>query len=135
MIERDRINDHKSSQIVLVRHVISMPGDHIERTMRLLANKQLPLVLCDNFVILHVSIFVPGAGREEMPRIRQPVRSNRPQIGQSEVPTEHLQHISSRRLRNVNCKPHSLLNHADFVRFDDHLPEFSGDFQPSFLRN
>lgn len=44
MIERNRIDYHKFAQIILKRHVISMPSYYIERTMVLLGSKQFSLV-------------------------------------------------------------------------------------------
>lgn len=31
MIEADRVDHHKAGEIVLVRHIVTVPGDHIER--------------------------------------------------------------------------------------------------------
>lgn len=50
MIEANRIDDHKFGQIIFVRNVVSVPGDHIKRGMRLCGHKEGALKFRHNLI-------------------------------------------------------------------------------------
>ena len=72
VVERNRINDHESIEVVFEGDVIPVPSHHVERTMVLLGGEQLTLVLA-NYLVIGVSILVPCHRRFEVPWIRQAV--------------------------------------------------------------
>jgi len=43
VIVRNGVYDHELAEVVLVRRVIPMPGDHVKRRMILFGNKELTL--------------------------------------------------------------------------------------------
>lgn len=59
MIEADRVDDHELSQIVFVRHVISMPGDHVERRVILRGLEQGALELRDDLEVSDGAVLKP----------------------------------------------------------------------------
>ena len=60
MIEGDRVNDTEVGQVVLVGHIVSVPGNHVVGGMILVSHEQLALVFGDNFVGWHFMVLVPG---------------------------------------------------------------------------
>lgn len=74
MIIRNGVDDHKIGQVVLVRNVVSVPGDDIERAVTLLRFKEMAGVLVHNLVG-HFEVFVVCCRSLEVPRVGQAVRT------------------------------------------------------------
>lgn len=50
MIKRNRIDNHKLAQVVLIRYIVAVPSDYIERTMILFTYEQASLVFTYYFI-------------------------------------------------------------------------------------
>lgn len=101
MIKWNSVDDHEFSQIVLVRHIITMPSNHIKAGMILnykvdininkqLVNKELKtylnctkvfaLILVHNLKSDIISLFKPCSRSFEMPRVCKTIGPNWTQI-------------------------------------------------------
>jgi len=74
VIEGYRVDDHESIEVVLVRYIIAVPGDHIEGTVTLVGHKQLSLIFAHDLVS-DFAILVPSHRCLKISRIRQAVRT------------------------------------------------------------
>lgn len=74
VVKGDRVDDHKSIEIIFVRYVIAMPCDYVEGTVTLISRKQLSLIFAYDLVI-DLAILVPSHRRLKVSRTRQAVRS------------------------------------------------------------
>lgn len=103
MIEADRIDGHEARQIVLERHIVAVPGDHIEWRMLLQRHQQSTLIFRHHTVndIGAVAVLKPGGRRLEVARIRQTVGADRPKIGQLEVVVVHFENVAAARRESV----------------------------------
>lgn len=72
MVKSDRVDGHKTVQIVLIRDVISMPGDDIKRAVVLIRPEEGALELGENLPGV-ASVFEVGRGVEEVSRIGKSV--------------------------------------------------------------
>ena len=104
MIELDGIDDHEVGQILLVRSIIAMPGNHIERTVLLRSLKQMPLVLIDDRIIDSIDILEPGTWSQEVARLASPLA----QVWKLEVAIVYFQHVASRWAVHQDTEAHSL---------------------------
>ena len=84
MIERNASDCVESLQIVTIRRVISVPADDIERRMIGFTSPQIPAEFGDNLTF-RFDIFKPRNRRFKITRICQPVRPDRPKIGQPKL--------------------------------------------------
>lgn len=74
VIEGDGVDNHEPIEVVLVRHIIAMPRDHIEGTVTLAGHEQCSLIFAYDLVI-DLTILVPCNRRLEVSRIRQAICS------------------------------------------------------------
>ena len=72
VVEGDGIDDHEVLEVVLVRRVVAVPGDHVERAVILSGLEQTSLIFVDDFIV-DVDVFEPGRWRLEISRIGQTV--------------------------------------------------------------
>ena len=108
MIELDGIDDHEVGQIVLVRSIIAMPGNHIEWTVLLRSLKQMSLVLIDDRIIDSIDILEPGTWSQEVARVGKSIGSDRAQVWKLEVAIVYFQHVASRWAVHQDTEAHSL---------------------------
>ena len=96
MIEADRVDDVEAREVVLVRRVVAVPGDDVERRMVDLRRHRLP----QNFATSSsgaVDVLVRGDRRQEVARVGEPVRADRAELGQAERRAVILADIAARR--------------------------------------
>jgi hypothetical protein len=95
MVERDRANRVKSTQVVFIGSVIAMPGDDVERRVVDLARPQIAAEFRD---LLHGSLTVlkPGDGGLEIARVRKAVGSDGAQVGKAKLLAVVLANIAAR---------------------------------------
>ena len=79
MIVADGAERVEAAQVVFVRRVVAVPGDHVQRRMIDAAPSTVPAEFRHQLEV-PVAILVRGDRREEIARIRQPVRADRPEI-------------------------------------------------------
>src|SRR5882724_11493351 len=84
MIERDRADRIKSSQIVSIGGVVAVPRNDVERRMIDLARPEVTAKLC-NELVRAILVLVPRDRRLKITRIRQPIRTDRPEIGEAKL--------------------------------------------------
>src|SRR6202048_3718558 len=95
MVEAHCIDEIEIRQIVLIRHVIPVPGDDVQRRMIDRRCPESSLKLGHNPEIAF-AIFKLRYWSQKVARIRQPVRANRPQIRQTKQRTIVLADITAR---------------------------------------
>lgn len=74
VIERDRVHDHESIQIVLVGDIITMPRDNVEGTVSLRCGKEFTLIF-RNYRKRYVAVFEPRDWRQEVARVSKTIRT------------------------------------------------------------
>mmetsp|Transcript_41923 Transcript_41923/g.64167 ORF Transcript_41923/g.64167 Transcript_41923/m.64167 type:complete len:311 (-) Transcript_41923:207-1139(-) len=134
-------------QVILVRAVVSVPGNDIEGRVVLLILEELASILALDIPCV-VSILVPGSRRLEVHGVGESISSNGSEIRQNEVLLESLANVSSclnlcaligvKLIASgiqVNLELDSSLNNADLEGLNSHPSEFGGDEQRSFLRH
>ncbi len=73
MIKRDGVDDTEVLEVVLVRHVVAVPGDDIEGRVILVSDEEMALILGNDFEVGNVAVFVPSNGSEEVTGIGQSI--------------------------------------------------------------
>ncbi len=73
MIKRDRIDDAEVLEVVLVGHVVAVPGDNIEGRVILVGDEEMTLILGNDFEVGNVAVLVPSDGSEEVAGVGQSV--------------------------------------------------------------
>src|ERR1700677_1210168 len=82
MIKAHRVNAIEIRQIIFIRHIISVPPNDIQRRVINRCCPQSSLELSHNPVIA-LLIFKGRNWSQKIPRIGQPVRTNRPEVGET----------------------------------------------------
>ena len=83
MVEGNRVDAVESREVIFVRRVVAVPGDHVERRVVDGRGPQPPQKFGDD-VELAVAILKGRHRRLEIARIRQPVGADRAQFRQPE---------------------------------------------------
>ena len=118
MVEADRADRVEVAQVVLVRRVVAVPRDHVERRMADVRAPQHAVHLRDEFE-LAFAILVGGVRREEVARIREAVRADRAEVRQSQQRAEVLADVAARRaVGQRHGETHAARNHRDLERLD-----------------
>ncbi len=73
MIKRDGIDDAEVLEVVLVGHVVAVPGDDIEGRVILMGDEEMALILGNDPEVGNVAVLVPSDGSEEVTGIGQSV--------------------------------------------------------------
>src|SRR5260370_7492098 len=134
MIEEDGSDGRIPSEIVLVRSIIAVPSDDIERRMVDSRGPQRP----SPFHVhsgRRVLILVGGDRRQEIALIGKTIGSDRPALGEREGPAVVLAHVAaSRPAREFDPDLHPARNDRDLagLYFDD--PELGAKAKVSLLR-
>ena len=106
VVEADRADRHEAREVVLVRHVVAVPGDHVERRMRELGRPQPAHELRDDLAL--ALVLERGHRREEVARLREALRADRPELGQAERRAVVLAKVAARsgrrRRRGTSCR-------------------------------
>jgi len=160
VVESSGIDDHESGEIVSIRSVISMPGNHIERRMVLFSLEEFPLIFSHHCEIA-VAVFKGSDGIFKISWAGEAIgtceftkgwiignfliqrggegkgkETNGSKIWKFKVSIENLAHVSSRgTIRNLNPEEDSPLDHANMIGRDLEVSKLSLDDQGSLLRN
>ena len=135
VIERDRANGRIVPQVVFVRRIITMPGNHVQRGMINLGTMKLAAPF-DRHAAARVAVFEPGDRSFEIARVGQAVRADRTAAGQREFCAVVFANESACLIvQQVNFENHSSRQNAYFKRFKFDLAELGKDRQPARLRN
>ncbi len=125
----DRAQGVETSQVVFVRRVIAVPRDDIERRMIDRRRPQLAAELCHQLTA-GLTILVARDRGEEIARIGETVRTDRPEIRQAQRRPEILADVtSSSRVDELDAKSHAARQHRDFLRLDLKSAELRGQAQ------
>jgi hypothetical protein len=73
VIKRDGIDDAEVLEVVLVGHVVAVPGDDIEGRVILMGDEEMALILGNDPEVGNVAVLVPSDGSEEVTGIGQSV--------------------------------------------------------------
>lgn len=133
-----------------------MPRHDVKRGVVHFGVPQLAAILVHQ-VKLFVHVFVRGDGREEVPRVGQPVGADGAQVRQLKVPVEHLQDVPTAQIKqrvssadtttaqqqpDAPCrfvdsdgKLHATLDDANLTRLDVQNAKLGADVQLGLLRH
>ncbi len=73
MIKRDGVDDAEVLEVVLVGHVVAVPGDDIEGRVILVGDEEMTLILGNDPEVGNVAVLVPSDGSEEVTGIGQSI--------------------------------------------------------------
>ena len=73
MIKRDGVDGAEVLEVVLVGHVVAVPGDDIEGRVILVGDEEMTLILGNDPEVGNVAVFVPSDGSEEVARVSKSV--------------------------------------------------------------
>lgn len=118
-------------------YIVAMPCHNIERTMILRAAKELASHLIDNLPQLLAILIVLRYGRQEVPSIRQPIRTQRAQLREFKPTTPYFKDVPTHRLalRQTHAKTQTALNNHNLTRLHEKWTEFGLDIQCALLRD
>src|SRR5258706_2696609 len=135
MIKQDWADGRVFAQIVLVRGIVSVPSDHIERRMIEIRRPQRAAPF-NKHSGRSVSIFVRRYRSEEVAWIGETVGSDRPAFRQGEGASIVLAKISARRARR-QLDPHfnAARDHRNLARLDVDNTELGPEAQITLLRH
>ncbi|MNM31228.1 hypothetical protein D3C81_418000 [compost metagenome] len=133
MVEADRADGVEAAQVIFVRHVVAVPGDHVQWRMVELAAPQFTEEFLHQ---LHraIDFFVMGHRREEVARVGQAVAADRPQVRDAQRRTVVLGQIAAGLgIEQFDTKLQATGQHGDFQRLDFQHAQFSDDAQATLL--
>src|SRR5258706_2307388 len=135
MIKQDWADGRVFAQIVLVRGIVSVPSDHIERRMIEIRRPQRAAPF-NKHSGRSVSILVRRYRSEEVAWIGETVGSDRPAFRQGEGASIVLAKISARRARR-QLDPHfnAARDHRNLARLDVDNTELGPEAQITLLRH
>src|SRR5687767_8051822 len=100
MVEADRVDGHEACELVLVRHVVAVPGDDVERRTIELRRPEAAHELRHDFAA--GGCFLESSyRREEVARLREALRPDRPELGKAERRAVVLADVAPRRAVDV----------------------------------
>src|SRR5262245_36354253 len=112
-----------------------MPGDHVEGRMIDLGLPQIALKFCDDAEVA-LDVFVNGDGRQEVARVGEAVRADRPEFGQPELRAVIFADVASRlAVGQFDQEPQPARQNANFARRDLQHSKLRADRQSPHLRN
>ena len=83
---------------------------------------------------LAVAILIGGGGRQEIARIGEAVRADRPQLGQAEEGAVIFRDIAARRpVRQQHAEAHAARDQGDLARADRQPPQLGAEVEPALL--
>lgn len=139
MIKANWPNCLESSQIILVRYVISCPGNDVEWRVILSVFEEFSLEFVDNCPFFS-RVFIPSCWSLELPWVCKSVCANWPQVWNDKMsliyfttPSFSLTFLIFRI--KINLIFDSSLNYANFEGRHDHSTEFCSDKKSSLLRH
>lgn len=84
MVDRDGSDVHELRQIILIRHIVAMPGYYVKRRVLLCALEELPTQLI-NYLPAFLLNFILGHWVQEVSRVGESVSTQRSEFGELEV--------------------------------------------------
>ncbi|MNN22982.1 hypothetical protein D3C81_1363650 [compost metagenome] len=135
MIETDGANGVETAQVIFVRHVVTVPGDHVERRMIELAGPQL----AEEF--LHqrgglLQVFVGRHRGQEVPRIGQAIAANRPQVRQTQRCAMVFGDVTAGlRVEQFDAEFKAARQYGNFQRLQFKHAQFAGNAQAPQFRH
>src|SRR5208337_521285 len=135
MIVEQRAHRTENSQVIFVRRVVSMPGDHVERRVieRAVEEAAAPFERQDasRFLVLE-----GGDGRREIARVGEAVGADRAAVRQGEGRAVILAQIAARGPRDQrDLELHAAGYHANLARRRYEPSEFGEELELSLLRD
>src|ERR1700675_4301762 len=135
MVVRNGPHGVEAAQIILVRGVVSVPRDDIERRM-IHPGYPEPAREFAYKLTIGVEIFVASARCLEIARIGKPVRADGPEFRKLERGAEILTDVTARDARGwVDAKPQTARDDGNFLRFDMQPSEFRVEVERAKLRH
>ena len=134
MVVADRSHRIESPQVVLVRCVVAVPGDDVERRVVDFRGPETPAEL-RNELKATASIFVGGVRCLKITRIGEAVRSDRTEIRKTKQRAVVFAHVTAGfGLEKVDAKANAPWDHDDFVRLGLDHAELRRDAQAALLQ-
>ncbi len=135
MVVADRADRVEAREIVLVRRVVAVPCDDVERRMVDRRRPQVALELGRELEAA-LAILVPRMRREEVARIGKAVAADHAEIRQPEVRAVVLAHVTARSaIRKLHAKADAARNDGDLARRHLEPAELRQDVQRALLRH
>lgn len=136
MIESDAVDGVESIEIVLVRRVVSVPRDHVERRVILFANKERANELGHDCEVDVLSVFESSHGVQKVTWVCEAVGTNRAEIGDLKVVVVHLQHVAARvTVGQADLERDAARHDADFTGEDFEHAKFGANIETTLLRD
>ncbi|MNN40485.1 hypothetical protein D3C81_1545620 [compost metagenome] len=135
MVVADRADGVEAAQVVAVRRVVAVPGDHVQRRVVDRGTPQAAIELGDQLEIA-VDVFECGMRGLEIARIGQAVGADRAQVGQLQQCAEVLADVATARaVRQLDTEADAARNHRDLLRFDLDHAQLGQQAQAAQLRH
>uniref|UniRef100_A0A0N4ZLE2 Glucosamine_iso domain-containing protein n=1 Tax=Parastrongyloides trichosuri TaxID=131310 RepID=A0A0N4ZLE2_PARTI len=115
MIEADRADGVETAQVVFVRHVVAVPGHHVQRAVVEGGRPQLAAVFL-NALRRAIHVLEPGDGRLEVARVGQAVGTDRTEVGQAEGRAVVLADVAARLSVHLDAETHAARDDEDVAR-------------------
>ena len=134
MVVAHGVHRVEAREVVLVRRVRAVPRDDVERRVVDLGLPEPALELRDDAEVA-VALLVGRDRREEVARVREPVRADRPEIGQAEVRAVVLAYVAaSGTVLELDAELDAARHDADLARRDVQDAELRADRERTELR-
>src|SRR5262249_32829234 len=125
----------EAAQVVTRRRQVAVPRDDVERAVIELRRPERALKLLHDLVLL-IEIFVPSDRHLEVARVREPVRADRPELGDAERSAVVFADISTRRAADeLDAKSHAARDQDDVTGRGGQPAELGRDTNFTLLRD
>ena len=135
MVDRDGSDVDKLGEVVLVRHVVSVPGYDIEGTVALGTLEELAAQLVRDGPRIVVGNLICGDRMQEVAGIGQAVCTERPKFWQLEIGTPNLEDVAPRGAFDPDLESLATLDHADFARLYVQEAKLGLNIESTLLRH
>ncbi|MNS21475.1 hypothetical protein D3C72_532390 [compost metagenome] len=135
VVEADRTDGVEAAQVVLVRHVVAVPGDHVQWRVLQFAG---PMFAQELLHQLHraIGLFVVRHRGEEVARVGQAVAANRAQVRDAQRRAVVFGDVAAGlAVEQFDAELHATRDYRDFQRLDFHHPQLGGKAQAALLRH
>ena len=132
VIEAHGVDRHEAREVVLVCSAVAMPGNRVQRRVRILGGPEATHELAHDFGPAFV---LPRSHRcEEVARIRKAVRADGAELGQAKLRTVVFADVASRGSgRQLDLEFHAARDHADLAGCDKEPPGLGEHQQRALL--
>lgn len=133
VIDRDGADVDELCKVVLVRHVVSVPGDDIKWTVTLAALEELAPKLVHDAPRIIVRHLVGGDGVQKVAGVGKAISAEWTELGKLKVGAPDLQDVASRGALNVDLESLATLDDADLSRLHVEESKLGLDVQRPLL--